>query len=155
MRTAWFLSHVLEVMALEGEINLDAYLGSLPARRRVGRPLKPQGALTIEKGVNAYFDVKHLIKLLHTKPALCINWSLAKSFKVYDDETKASTEETFYGFVAAFDHSSPMWMWKVKFTDNDEMKMDVQELAEVLNYSHSIGVDITGPRPRHAEISVV
>lgn len=146
-QTGWYCSHSLAAMHLLHDVNLTTLLTTVAVRRGRGRPAKVTSGLQRDFVPSKAFAVAATLTKLRRCPTWCMLFTVAREFEFVDDVDRSVTRTVIYGRVAyVMDISKDdkvVYMWCVQYTDGDEELLDIQEIAELIESSAVLGVDIT------------
>lgn len=115
----------------------------MPTRKLSGGQRKRVGPLT-EGGDNTHrFSVDVVIREILKYPARPLHWNLMREFKIPDvDGTDA--KQYLLGKVISWGETKGVFFWMTMFSNEVQVKMECQELAECLNRAYSHGADVAG-----------
>ncbi|POM79298.1 Hypothetical protein PHPALM_3076 [Phytophthora palmivora] len=130
----WKCYHVLANMALLKEISIIDMMKSLPTRNSSGEQRKSLGPL--HQGVDNpnRFTVNVFIKEIS-----CETTSLECHAR--------ELNQCLLGKKISWGEAEGIFFWMVKFSNDAQLKMDCEELAQCINFAYTHGVNVAGVFP--------
>ncbi|KAL3663924.1 hypothetical protein V7S43_010813 [Phytophthora oleae] len=115
-------------------------LNGCKARRPPGRPRKLQ-VLDRAPDSNAlpssFYAVENLIATLTKSPSRFLNWSVVKEFAI-DGEA-----QNMQGTITSWANRNGIYAWTIEFAGREPEVVPMQELAQIIAYTHATGGTFT------------
>ncbi|EQC31918.1 hypothetical protein SDRG_10435 [Saprolegnia diclina VS20] len=142
--TGWLCVHILAVMSLTDDLDLDVALTLVPVRRGPGRPAREVNCLDRFRRSRGKFSQARLIKQFTEKSASCYGWVVARQGRITScDGTQGPG--LIFGLILK-PRNGPIWTWEVRYTDGVLAEHGAQALAKVVAFSAEQGVNVTSHR---------
>ncbi|GMF46634.1 unnamed protein product [Phytophthora fragariaefolia] len=142
--SGWLCSHVIATLALRDEYDIKTATAHLPTRKAPGGQRKPRSCLSKEGA--SYFAKDKLMVDLVTLPAMPMNWKVMKQLPVQGLDGNVTNRYEPGQIIDWLDCDGPtgLFRWTVRFQNGHEAQFELDEIAELLESSANLGLNITG-----------
>jgi len=137
--SGWLCSHILATLKIRDNFNLAVLVKSIPARKPPGRPRKKLRTRQSDALNTGQYTIPKLLTKLAAKPGFPTKWKVLVPLEVEDGEEVY--KKHFEGIVQPWFEKEGKYFWEIELTDEDFSveAFDIQELAEVLNFTARSG----------------